>query len=219
MIRLLCLLISVFSIEAYGWNFDEHVELGESSFQNACNFIEDVYGEAEAILENGLETTERFEALSTILSCSDDGTDARIYGLRSALSGDHVDDPQVFLNQSAETLALSWVNYGNLALSNADHFWPEVKRTWRHYHDLAVKFSISAYKNWASENYNKADEEIKSALAFSAFADHFLQDSFATGHLGFARSSTLQNPSLIFHDYWNAVGRVFSGNIISDSDH
>ena len=46
------------------------------------------------------------------------------------------------------------------------------------------------------------------AIFESAFADHYLQDSFAAGHMGFNRAASSAAAAKSFHDAWNARGRV-----------
>ena len=51
-------------------------------------------------------------------------------------------------------------------------------------------------------------EQLQLAMFESAFADHYLQDSFAAGHMGFNRAASSAAAAKSFHDAWNARGRV-----------
>lgn len=56
-----------------------------------------------------------------------------------------------------------------VAYSNKDHFHPQAPVTWRTLHEQAIAIA------WGGD--------LNKALAVNAFADHFLADSFATGHM------------------------------------
>lgn len=132
------------------------------------------------------------------------------------MSGDHVASPLDYVTTNAERQVLSWLDYVTLALGNHQHFWPDVKQTWRTHHKDAINSAKKAKAFWREGNVLDAKLEFERALAHSAFADHFLQDSFSAGHVGFYRINSLQNPSLTIHDYWSKVGRWFRGKSISD---
>lgn len=184
--------------QSMAWNFNEHRELGENSYLKACR-----------LLATALKKDPR-EALLKSIPCSDIGVKSRQYGVRAALAGDHVKDPKDFESISAEEQALSWVHYGRLAMENYEHFWPHVKTSWRNYHDRALDLAVEAKQHWQANKHTKSIITFERALMFSAYADHFLQDSFSIGHSGFSRINSVQNPSLIFHDEWNNTGRLLS---------
>jgi hypothetical protein len=76
-------------------------------------------------------------------------------------------------------IALAWnaKSYVELALDNTDHFgWHNVVAYCR-YHHQAIQYAVSAASH--SEN----DETWRRALYYNAFADHFLTDGFAAGHI------------------------------------
>ena len=53
-------------------------------------------------------------------------------------------------------------------------------------------------------------EGFEEAIYDSAFGDHFLQDSFASGHMGFNRPASSAAAAKVFHDEWNRRGRTVS---------
>ena len=191
------------SMKAYAWKFNEHRELGELSFKKACLLLESKYTD-----ETNLERISMFKSIL----CSNINEQARQYGMRSALAADHISSPKDFESTKAERQALSWLNYGALALKNHEHFWPHVKKSWRRYHKESIDSAIKAREYWNNNRKIKAVVEFERALILSSFADHFLQDSFSIGHGGFSRINSLQNPSLIFHDEWNNKGRWMKGS-------
>lgn len=76
-------------------------------------------------------------------------------------------------------LALAWnaKSYIELALDNVDHFgWHNVVAYCRH-HTAALKLATQA------DREDNSDETWRRALFYNAFADHFLTDAFAAGHI------------------------------------
>lgn len=81
-----------------------------------------------------------------------------------------------------ENLRLAWnaKSYVELALRNTDHFgWHNLLAYHRH-HAEALQLAASAH--------GKADEALRRALYTNAFADHFLTDGFAAGHVRVPRA-------------------------------
>jgi hypothetical protein len=78
---------------------------------------------------------------------------------------------------------------------NACHFAPESWRTWEHYHDQALSLaeqahsmgSVGSSQDKTNEEralyQSKAAELENEAWVTNGFGDHYLQDSFASGHL------------------------------------
>lgn len=79
------------------------------------------------------------------------------------------------------------------ALNNNNHFHPLALQEWRRLHDQAIEKAQKAVKEYGkmteeevkmkllekSESLN----DVKKALLINAFADHFLTDAFASGHM------------------------------------
>jgi hypothetical protein len=81
-----------------------------------------------------------------------------------------------------ETLRFAWSakSYLELALRNVDHFgWHNVRAYVRH-HEEALRLAASAR--------GAEDERWRRALCTNAFADHFLTDGFAAGHVRVPRA-------------------------------
>lgn len=64
-----------------------------------------------------------------------------------------------------------------LLQTNADHFGDEARLVYNAGHSLAIDYAVKG--------------ELSKALAINGFADHFLQDSFAAGHLRVPRAKLL----------------------------
>ncbi len=81
--------------------------------------------------------------------------------------------------------------------NNADHFQGDVLLLFDHWHTNALNEAV------------KSDgARLFRALANEAVADHFLEDSFAPGHLLTPRRGMSDAMSLSWHDAFNARGRV-----------
>jgi hypothetical protein len=101
------------------------------------------------------------------------------------------------------SVATSKTNYLRLALRNGSHFHPQATREWREIHAQAITEALAASQMQGVLQF----EAFETAFAHSAFADHFLQDCFASGHMGFNRPASSAAASLVFHDTWNKHGR------------
>jgi hypothetical protein len=89
-----------------------------------------------------------------------------------------------------------WFDYANLANENQDHFAPRSWARYARHHQEALLLAL--------------DKDLDAALVRNAFADHFLTDAFASGHLRVPRdlleglSGAL--PSRKMHDEENVYG-------------
>jgi hypothetical protein len=77
-------------------------------------------------------------------------------------------------------------------------------RSWADYHSRAIEAALVATRADGLETLR----QFQLAIQESAFADHFLHDSFAAGHMGFNRTASSAAASKSFHDAWNARGRI-----------
>ena len=107
----------------------------------------------------------------------------QLYGDATAIAGDFLAHPSEFLSQTGASRFNSKKSYYPLALENSAHFNPTSTRSWAEYHQQAITYALQAA---AGEGLTTV-EQFQLALFESAFADHYLQDSFAAGHMGFNR--------------------------------
>ena len=129
---------------------------------------------------------------------------AKLYGDATAIAGDFLGHPAEFLSQAGAWRFHSKKSYYLLALENSAHFNPTSTQSWAEYHQQAIAYALVGA---AGEGLTTV-EQLQLALFESAFADHYLQDSFAAGHMGFNRPASSAAAAKSFHDAWNARGRV-----------
>jgi hypothetical protein len=186
-------LVLVAALTSAGWDYVEHVAIGKESYEAACAAL-------TAELANAADDV----ATRLAIACDNLDIAAELYGQATALAGDRFGAPQDFLSTSAGWKAASRREYLGLALGNSTHFHPYAPREWRRYHADALAHALAAAKATGLD----AVDGLQLALFDSAFADHFLHDSFASGHMGFNRAASSVAASLAYHDLWNRKGRV-----------
>jgi hypothetical protein len=90
-----------------------------------------------------------------------------------------------------------WFDYASLANENQDHFAPRSWARYAQHHAEALKLAA-------------IDRNLDAALVRNAFADHFLTDAFASGHLRVPRDAlvglTGALPTRLMHDEENVYG-------------
>lgn len=73
--------------------------------------------------------------------------------------------------------------FGAVVARNACHFAPESWHAWESYHRKAVKLAQTAKLARDQGQARLADQKLNEALLENGFGDHYLQDSYASGHL------------------------------------
>lgn len=181
---------------AGAWASAEHQELGRAAYLRACTELAAIVAarHPSPVVAGRLEIAcgKNVEAL------------AEIYGDATALAGDFLEEPSEFISQAGAWRFKSRKSYWLLALENSAHFNPMATRSWADYHGAAIREGLAA----AAQDGLGAVTGFQLALQESAFADHFLQDAFAAGHMGFNRTASGASASKSFHDAWNSRGRV-----------
>jgi len=182
---------------ARAWGFAEHEEIGRASYRRACA---DVIAAAAARRPPSAGVATRLE-----LVCGRNlETIAETYGDATAIAGDHLNEPSEFVSQAGAWRFRSPTSYWLLALENSAHFNPMATRSWAEFHRAAVDEALAG----AAAEGLAAVARFQAAFQENAFADHFLQDAFAAGHMGFNRTASSAAAAKSFHDTWNARGRV-----------
>ena len=194
---------------AAGWNFVEHTELGQDGYQDACDQLA-VDLKLAVRLQNG-----KAPAGPAGVSCENATDDATVrwclacrtyspalYGQSVAIAGDHVGSPEELMSPAGQQVAASLGDYISLALVNVEHFRPAAPGNWRTFHTRALDIATTPQPGAS------LSQVFAQVFFTSAFADHFLQDSFAAGHAGFNRPASGAAASVAFHNLWNASGRL-----------
>jgi hypothetical protein len=182
---------------ARAWGSREHRELGASSYLAACaRLATELGGRAGA----GTDARQRLEWVC--------GNNARVlanlYGEATSLAGDFLAQPSDFLSTRGLWAFRNKKHYWLLALENSEHFHPLATLSWRDHHRRAVDHALEAARTQGLASLAALEQ----ATHESAFADHFLHDSFAAGHMGFNRTASSAAASKAFHDSWSGRGRV-----------
>jgi len=200
-----------------GWDYVEHLSIGNESYRRACERLRKELVPAASTTPPGSTATSAAAVTTTATSTKDPGIATRLgiacdnldiaaqlYGQATALAGDRFGGPADFLSTRAGWKVASRREYYSLALANTTHFHPYATREWWRYHRTAVLHAIEASKKQGLDSV----DGLQSALFEAAFADHFLQDAFSSGHMGFNRAASSVAASLVYHDKWNGKGRV-----------
>ncbi len=118
-------------------------------------------------------------------------------------------------------VSISIPQYGLLAMDNDSHFgWHNMVQYVKN-HEMALELALAAY-NLKATDLDQAKEKLNHAMFVNAFADHFLTDGFAAGHLRVPRTqikdwaaqkkytATLGGTiSKVVHDFDGKLGKHF----------
>jgi hypothetical protein len=185
---------------AAGWGTGEHQQIGRQAYTQACAAL---VAAAAAMKSPAPGIGTRLD-----IACGRNlTTTADVYGDATAIAGDFLGDPSEFMSQSGAWRFKSNKSYYLLALENSQHFNPMSTQSWADYHGKAIDEALAGAR---ADGGLETVRRFQLALQESAFADHFLQDSFAAGHMGFNRTASSAAASKSFHDAWNDRGRIVS---------
>lgn len=182
---------------AHAWWFVEHEAIGTAGYRQACVRVK-VQLEERGDAPDIARMRERFS-----IACSNLAVSAKIYGQSNALAGDRLDNPEDFLAYGGDWKVGSRRHYYLLQLVDVHHFHPASLRAWMEHHKLALTAAEQASHSRGLD----AVDGFRQAFYQNAFADHFLQDAYAAGHMGFNRSASSIAATSVFHTIWNARGR------------
>ncbi len=197
-VRLACLALlalATWPAPANAWSYDEHRWLGRTAYAQVC--LELRGHDFEHLLKK--EERQRLE-----IACPGDASTSVQYGQFAALSGDHLDAENtqgIRSNIAAKDL----VGYLLRASHNADHFHPVAPIEWRSHHKQSLNAAVAAAHK---ATYLEQVDAFWVAFYLNAYADHFLQDSFAAGHSGFNRPSSTPSAAHALHGRDNSRGKL-----------
>lgn len=176
---------------ATGWSGREHRALGTEAYRAACQRLVERK-------DRDPQTAQRYA-----IACSNIEVTSLLYGQGNSVGGDWVSEPNELLTASGASIVATKPNYWKLALTNSAHFHPLATREWRDFHKQAIQDALAASQMVGVDQL----QGFEVAFAESAFGDHFLQDSFAAGHMGFNRPGSSASAAKAFHDEWGRRGR------------
>jgi hypothetical protein len=179
---------------ALGFAGREHRALGAESYTAACKRL-------LPLKDRDAGTAERYR-----MACGNLDAQAFLYGQATAVSGDFLGDSSHFVTAFGVSDVTQRRNHWRLALTNVAHFHPLATREWRSFHMDATGEALAAVQMHGVEQIQGFEQ----AFHDSAFGDHFLQDSFAAGHMGFNRAASSAAAAKGYHDEWNRLGRKIS---------
>src|SRR5262249_55167533 len=170
--------------------------VGSEGYRRACEMLA-AEGAARPVKDPARE-------LRMNIACGRIDVSSHVYGQATSLGGDNFASPKDFFTAAGVGKVWSRVHHALLARVNSTHFHPFASRQWREYHLRALQHALEA----AGKSGMAMIEEFEKAFFESAYADHFLQDGFAAGHMGFNRPASSGAAAYSFHNAWNARGRV-----------
>jgi hypothetical protein len=186
---------------AAAWASSEHQEIGREGYLRACDDV------AAIVAARQPPPSPPGVAARLELACGRNrATLADVYADACAIAGDFLSEPSEFMSLSGAWRWTSKKSYLLLALENSQHFNPMATKEWAKYHAQAVSEALAG----AGAEGLAMVERFQLMLQESAFSDHFMQDAFAAGHMGFNRTATSAAAAKSFHDSWNVRGRVVS---------
>jgi hypothetical protein len=191
------LAVFAFGPGAFAWSTAEHQEIGRDAYLGACADLR------AAVTARGARDPGVAARLDRICGANMPVL-ARLYGDGTAIAGDFLGHPSEFLSLRGAWRFSSKKYYWLLALENSAHFNPTSTRSWAEYHQQAVDYALAGSREAGLGSV----EHWQLAVFENAFADHYLQDSYAAGHMGFNRAASSAAAAKAFHDAWGGAGRV-----------
>lgn len=108
---------------------------------------------------------------------------------------------------------LPFGTYLKLAEVNFDHFLPNALIAYKAGHQVALETAQLAYQQKQNGNADKAEQLLEIAYAQNAFANHYLSDSFAAGHIRTPRREIDNQVHL------PAIFNLFIANLMHNEDN
>ena len=148
---------------------------------------------------------------------------ATVGGLKDENEDDELNGDSLIWGNSLE-----YYNMATNAKTNINHFYPLNNDEYRAHHAKAVSLAITA-QSMAGTDMAKAESMLNDAFLEEGFASHFLEDSFAAGHMtpraldrasakGLGEDELGLNRSKSWHDYLNHPDEFAKDTGISESN-
>jgi len=164
------------------WAEDEHKYFGEGAAQRA-HAHPDMFkvamppAAAGPVAENGPE-------VSTDIPYQDkEGQNQTMsFGEGTMVGGDYTRSPQELAEVKSVNVDEQWTQMTVVAGTNINHFFPLADQEWRAQHGSAMGLAAMAYQAFQAGDQESGAALAQQAVRTEAFALHFMQDSFASGH-------------------------------------
>lgn len=216
------------------WSGAEHKQLGDLGFEKACEKFKKLgieaceknilhradkklpmsYGQVLALGDFYLKAdkafleTRRVNSIKKLFKCIDK---------EGKVHEEQKENPEVSYPDCTWVNVLHGGDYLNVVTKNYEHFTWDNMRAYVKTHERAIAYAIAAHKLIKKGRKDTAELLFNKALYINAFADHFLTDAFAAGHLrvprrelkNWAKKNTMKlvggyvgdGLSMILHDF------------------
>lgn len=189
---------------ALAWAPEEHVEIGRTAYRAACDSLR---ADVRLLSDKAVAQTRLAIACLSVAppqpGLQPEYAYEAVFGEWSALAADFVDTPEQLLSVKVGDIALDYRRLARIAMTNYKHFHPAVVTSWRDEQKQSVARATSA----ATTSGIIQLDQFESALAIQAFAQHYLQDAFSAGHMGFNRVASSNATALAYHNSASKKGR------------
>lgn len=193
------------ALSVWAWSGPEHVNIGSNAYNRACGIARSLYSNStDADVASRLHVACKavgdsapVPSRSPMFSYSD------LAGDWSMLAGDHIMSPDQLTASRLGGQVGGYRRMARSAIDNVEHFHPDSFRAWRDNHGMALELAARA----STASGISLDKRFEGALAAEAFAQHYLQDSFAAGHMGFNRLTSSNAATLNYHRRMSRKGR------------
>ncbi|MDQ5873172.1 MAG: hypothetical protein M3547_13315 [Acidobacteriota bacterium] len=232
-ISCLCLLVTS---PLSGFNYKEHQDVGNEALRRAVMYFERRCG---ALLPKGRRDELMREILGLtapnkkppftpfnityghLVASVDYVTEPSELAFQGGLPPSSLKQPGVFFNERLINRR-SFLRLLHATHHDRNHFQGRALITYQTWHRTAVHL-VRQSSNDNSGEPETADRsefhDLSLALIYSAYADHFLQDFFAPGHIRTPRFGLHDAASMGIHDYFNRTkGEEFEITRIADLD-
>lgn len=188
---------------ASGWDGTEHQFLGTQAYHLACLAVRNSHQQP---LPTNIKNRLNIACAQVGGLSAKNGapfTYEQLMGEWSALAADHTESPDQLTSIRLGDIVVDNRIFSRIVMTNYRHFYPASVTSWRTDHLKALQAAAVA----ADRSGIEMVEAFEEALTKEAFAQHYLQDSFAAGHMGFNRVASSNAAALTYHDKWSRRGR------------
>jgi hypothetical protein len=190
------------------WNGIEHQGIGKQAYHFACWTARHKYSDSP-----DPAVVSRLNMACTPVGSESPGDGSPfvyedLAGEWSALAADHTESPDQLTSILLGDIVVDNRVFTHIVMTNYRHFHPASVTSWRTEHLKSVQAAAAAGMHQGLQMVT----DFEAAFAIEAFAQHYLQDSFASGHMGFNRVASSNAAALRYHDKWSRRGRCVSNS-------